>query len=46
LLMRISNMAFADVYQAGLWQMVAVLIGLDMLVITLAIILFPFLWKD
>src|SRR6476620_6629465 len=42
LLMRISNMAFADVYQAGLWQMVAVLIGLDMLVITLAIILFPF----
>ena len=46
LLMRISNMAFADVYQAGLWQMVAVLIGLDILVITLAIILFPFLWKD
>lgn len=46
LLMRISNMAFSDVYQAGLWQMIAVLIGLDVLVIALAIILFPFLWKD
>ena len=46
LLMRISNMAFADVYQAGLWQMIGVLIGLDVLVIALAIILFPFLWKD
>jgi heme exporter protein B len=46
LLMRISNTAFSNVYQAGLWQMVAVLIGLDLLVIMLSIILFPFLWKD
>ncbi|HYJ39133.1 MAG TPA: heme exporter protein CcmB [Chitinophagaceae bacterium] len=46
LLMRISNTAFSDVYQSGLWQMVAVLIGLDILVIVLSIILFPFLWKD
>lgn len=46
LLMRISNTAFTDVYQSGLWQMVAVLIGLDILVIVLSIILFPFLWKD
>ena len=46
LLMRISNTAFSNVYQSGLWQMVLVLIGLDMLVIVLAIILFPFLWKD
>ena len=46
LLMRISNTAFSDVYQSGLWQMVLVLVGLDMLVIALSIILFPFLWKD
>jgi len=46
LLMRISNTAFSDVYQSGLWQMVLVLVGLDILVITLSIILFPFLWKD
>jgi len=46
LLMRISNTAFADVIQAGLWQIILVLAGLDVLVIALAIILFPFLWKD
>ena len=46
LLMRISNIAFADVVQGGLWQMVALLTGLDVLVVALAIILFPFLWKD
>lgn len=46
LLMRISNTAFADVLQTGLAQMVFLLIGLDFLVIILAIILFPFLWKD
>jgi heme exporter protein B len=46
LLMRISNTAFADVFQTGLAQMVLLLIGLDLLVIILAVILFPFLWKD
>jgi heme exporter protein B len=46
LLMRISNTAFSDVYQSGLWQMVLVLVALDLLVIALSIILFPFLWKD
>jgi len=46
LLMRISNTAFSDVYQSGLWQMVLVLVALDILVIALSIILFPFLWKD
>ena len=46
LLMRVSNTAFSDVIQSGLWQMVLVLIGLDIMVIALAIILFPFLWKD
>ncbi|HEY0678668.1 MAG TPA: heme exporter protein CcmB [Chitinophagaceae bacterium] len=46
LLMRISGTAFADVVQAGLGQIILLLIGLDILVIALAIILFPFLWKD
>lgn len=46
LLMRISNTAFADVIQAGLWQLILLLVALDLLVIILAIILFPFLWKD
>lgn len=46
LLMKISNIAFADVVQGGLSQMIFVLIGLDILVVALAVILFPFLWKD
>lgn len=45
-LMKLSNTAFADVLQAGLWQLVLLVAGLDILVIALAIILFPFLWKD
>lgn len=46
LLMKISNTAFADVLQGGQLIMILVLIGLDILVVALAIILFPFLWKD
>jgi heme exporter protein B len=46
LLMRISNASFADVYQEGLWQMILILVGLDVMVVALSIILFPFLWKD
>ena len=46
LLMRISNTAFSDVFQAGYYQMVLLLAALDILIILLAIILFPFLWKD
>lgn len=46
ILMRISNAAFSDVIQAGLGMMTAVLAGFDILVVVLAIILFPFLWKD
>jgi heme exporter protein B len=45
LLMRISNAAFG-VVQTGLAEMILLLTGLDMLVIVLAVILFPFLWKD
>lgn len=46
LLGRISNIAFAEVLQGGLAGMVLVLSGLDAMIIVLAIILFPFLWKD
>jgi heme exporter protein B len=46
LLIKISSVAFADVVQGGFWQMAGTLAGLDLLVIALAIILFPFLWKD
>ncbi|WP_162915665.1 heme exporter protein CcmB [Paraflavitalea soli] len=46
LLMRISNTAFSDVIQAGLPSLVLMLVGLDIMVIALAVILFPFLWKD
>ena len=46
LLMKISSSAFASVVQAGWWQMVFLLIGFDIMVIALAVILFPFLWKD
>ncbi|NCI48148.1 heme exporter protein CcmB [Sediminibacterium soli] len=46
LLMKISGSSFSAVIQSGWWQMVCLLAGLDVLVVTLAIILFPFLWKD
>lgn len=46
ILMKISTAAFSAVIQAGLLQLVLMLVGLDILVIALAIILFPFLWKD
>jgi heme exporter protein B len=46
LLMKMSNTAFADVIQGGLWQIVLLLVALDVLVVALAVILFPFLWKD
>jgi heme exporter protein B len=46
ILMRISNTSFADVLQGGFLQMTFLLAGLDVLVIALAVILFPFLWKD
>jgi heme exporter protein B len=46
LLMRISNTAFADVIQAGLTNLILTLAGFDVMVVALAVILFPFLWKD
>jgi heme exporter protein B len=46
ILMKISNTAFSDVIQGGFGQMSLLLGGFDVLVIALALILFPFLWKD
>ncbi len=46
LLMKLSGIVFSDVIQGGLLQMILLLAGLDILVVALAIILFPFLWKD
>jgi len=46
LLGKISNTAFVPVIQGGIWQMVALLVGLDIMIVVLSLILFPFLWKD
>src|ERR1700750_2137755 len=46
LLNRASTIAFEDVLQGGLAGMLAILAGLDVLLVVLALILFPFLWKD
>ncbi len=46
ILMRISNTSFSDVLQGGYLQMSLLLAALDVLIVALSIILFPFLWKD
>mgnify|MGYP002784219739 FL=1 len=47
LLIRISKSAFGEVFREGtVQQLVLLLGGLDILVIALCLILFPFLWKD
>jgi len=47
LLMRLSKAAFAEIFRDGAILQLTGLIGLmDLLVIVLAIILFPFLWKE
>ena len=46
LLGKVSSRAFSDVVQAGWTQMLLLLICLDILIVALSIILFPFLWKD
>jgi len=46
LLSKISNIAFEDIIQGGLATMSAVLLGLDLMIVALSLILFPFLWKD
>jgi heme exporter protein B len=46
LLMKISPAVFSDLLQTGIWSIALLLMTLDLLVIVLALILFPFLWKD
>lgn len=46
LLGKISTIAFSPVMVPGLWKLVSLLLLLDVLITALAIILFPFLWKD
>lgn len=46
LLGKVSSIAFSPALFQGLAKMIGLLIGFDALVIVLALILFPFLWKD
>ncbi|MFM7222359.1 MAG: heme exporter protein CcmB [Bacteroidota bacterium] len=47
LLMRLSKTAFAEIFKEGApMQLVLLLLALDVLIIFMAIILYPFLWKD
>ena len=47
LLIRLSRSAFGEVFREGaLLQLSLLIVGLDIMVIALSIILFPFLWKD
>lgn len=46
LLGKAARQAFEPVVQAGFSQMILLLICLDALIVVLAIILFPFLWRD
>ena len=47
LLVKISKSVFGEVFRDGaLTQMVLLLSGLDLMVVVLSLILFPFLWKD
>jgi heme exporter protein B len=47
LLMRLSKTAFNEVFKDGaITELVGLIVGLDGLIIALAIILFPYLWKD
>jgi heme exporter protein B len=47
LLVRLSKSAFGEMFREGaLLQLSLLIVGLDIMVIALSIILFPFLWKD
>ncbi|HET7115270.1 MAG TPA: heme exporter protein CcmB [Hanamia sp.] len=47
LLIRLSKSAFGEIFREGaILQITLLLIGLDVLVVVLAIVLFPFLWKE
>jgi heme exporter protein B len=47
LLVRLSKSAFGEMFREGaLLQLSLLIVGLDIMVVALSIILFPFLWKD
>jgi heme exporter protein B len=46
ILVKASVTAFQPVYQPGLTRMILMLAGMDILVIGISLILFPFLWKN
>jgi heme exporter protein B len=47
LLVRLSRDAFGEVFRAGaVWKITGLLLGLDVLILLLSVILFPFLCKD
>lgn len=47
LLMRLSKAAFNEIFREGaLLQLTGLIIGLDLLIIAMAVILFPYLWKE
>ena len=47
LLMRLSKAAFNEVFREGaLLNLTGLIIGLDALIIAMAVILFPYLWKE
>lgn len=47
LIMRLSKVAFAEVFREGaVFQLVGITLALDLLIVVLSIILFPYLWKD
>ncbi|MES2429733.1 MAG: heme exporter protein CcmB [Bacteroidota bacterium] len=46
-LMRLSKLAFGEVFRENaVFQLTSLIVGMDLLVIALSVILFPFLWKD
>jgi heme exporter protein B len=47
LLVRLSKSAFGEMFRGGaLMQLSLLIVGLDIMVVALSVILFPFLWKD
>ena len=47
LLMRLSKAAFNEIFREGaLLQLTGLILGLDLLIVGMAVVLFPYLWKE
>jgi heme exporter protein B len=47
LLMRLSKAAYNEIFRDGaLLQLSGLIVGLDALIVAMAVILFPYLWKE